>query len=65
VTKDTKNQNFKRVLAIDIHVIRVRSNVLSVSYRMKNRNRRRPEARHRQWRSFQHRLGIWVWRTMM
>jgi len=60
-----KNQNIKRLLAVEIHVLRVRSNVLSVSYRIKNRNRRRPEARHRQWRSCQHRLGIWVRRTMM
>jgi len=65
VRKDMKNQNVRRLLAVEIHVIRVRSNVLSVTYGIKNRNRRRLEARHRQWRQCQHRLRIWVQRTTM
>jgi hypothetical protein len=32
VRKDMKNQNVRRLLAVEIHVIRVRSNVLSVTY---------------------------------
>ena len=37
--KDRKNQNDMRLLAVEMHVIRVRSIVLSVSYRIKNRNK--------------------------
>jgi len=65
VRKDTKNQNIKQLLAVEIHVIGVRSNVLSVSYRIRNRNRRHLEARQPQWRQCHHRLRIWVRRTTM